>query len=207
MALRIRSPLDLARAARAVLAVTPVLLLACACGATRGDEGVGPELAPSRLGGLRCAMTYDGDWLGGMPPSERVAEDLELASRRGVEVVLDLRSPAARGALPLDVYADALGLSLVAVDVGIGEAEDDAPVTEDGVDRVRALLETPGRRRVLLLDDDGTLASMIYAIHLAADEGVDEDVALRAARATGLGDGGERFVREQIARIRAAGSS
>jgi len=205
MAPRIRSLPEVAVAALA--APLGLLLLAAACGSTRGAEDVGPELVPSRLGGLRCSMTYDGDWLGGMPSSERIAEDLELASRRGVEVVLDLRSPEARGALPLDVYAGALGLSLVAVDVGIGEAEDGAPVTEGGVDRVRALLETPGRRRVLLLDDDGTLASMIYAIHLAADEGIDEDTALRAARATGLGDGGERFVREQIARIRAAGSS
>lgn len=224
MALRNRSPRDrsdterdasipspprpaVLRFARRVAAAAAPLLLACACGATRGAESVDPELTPSRLGGLRCAMTYDGDWLGGMSSSERIAGDLELAARRGVEVVLDLRGPDGREALPLDVYADALGLALVAVDLGADGTTEGLPVTEDGVDRVRALLETPGRRRTLLLDDDGTLASMIYAIHLAADEGVDEDTALRAARATGLGDGGERFVRDQIARIRAAGSS
>jgi hypothetical protein len=157
-------------------------------------------------------MTYDGDWLGGVSSSERIAEDLELASRRGVEVVLDLRDPGERASLPLDVYTGALGLSLVAVDL-VGGASGGAgpdtnlPVTEAGLDRVRALLETPGRRRVLLLDDDGTIASMIYAIHLAADEGVDGDTALRAARATGLGGDGEAFFRDQVARIRAADGS
>ena len=108
-----RNPVRRTRAPLGAACALSLALLLGACGGSRGLESTGPELTPSRLGGLRCAMTYDGDWLGGMPSAERIPEDLELASRRGVEVVLDLRSPAERAALPLDVYADALGLSLV----------------------------------------------------------------------------------------------
>ncbi len=175
----------------------------------RSKVSVGPRLAPARLGSIRCAMTYDGDWLGGMPPADELHADLELAARRGVDFVIDLRSSYARGVQPLDEAVKAAGLSLVTVS--------DAPVEEDeageagalpvglsaqAVDEVRRILNAPGRRRSLLIDENGTRASMVYAIHLAVDEGIAEAEALRAARATGMNQVCADFVHEQVERIR-----
>lgn len=152
-------------------------------------------------------MTYDGDWLGGMPPIECLPEDLELASRRGVEVVVDLRSIRRRLEHGLegpvvDAGMEYVSIELQRLDVGDDTGRDDLEVISDeAVDQVRSVLRAPGRRRVLLVDDDGTYSSMIYAIHLAADENVSEAMALRAARATGISVENEEFVKRQVRRL------
>ena len=46
-------------------------------------------------------MTCDGDWLGGSSSPDGLAADLDLAGRRGVEVVIDMRSERARASTPL----------------------------------------------------------------------------------------------------------
>lgn len=154
-------------------------------------------------------MTYDGDWLGGMPPADELFADLELAARRGVEFVIDLRSAHARRVQPLDEAVQAAGLTLVVVPDAKSDAKPDpeapaSPVglSEEAVDEVRRILNAPGRRRSLLMDENGTLASMVYAIHLAVDEGIAEAEALRAARATGMSEAHVNFVHEQVLRIR-----
>ena len=43
---------------------------------------------------------------------------------------------------------------------------------------------------------------MVYAIHLAVDEGVEPSRALRAARATGIDQSHEEFVKRQVARLK-----
>ena len=70
------------------------------------------------------------------------------------------------------------------------------------IDEVRDILNGPGRKRSLLLDENGTRASTVYAIHLTVDEGIAEAEALRAARATGMTQANADFVREQVERIR-----
>ena len=153
-------------------------------------------------------MTCDGDWLGGTSSSGGLAADLDLASRRGVEVVIDMRTERARASTSLGELAAAAGLAVVEVDplMGFDASEGGAPlavpVTDRAVNRIRAVLGTPDRPRALLLDDDGRLASSVYAIHLVADEGVDAAVALGAARSAGLTDSCQAFVVEQVARIR-----
>ncbi len=155
-------------------------------------------------------MTYDGDWLGGASPEECLPEDLELAARRGVEVLVDLRSPSYQEAYPLDEVASAAGLDLVKIDLvnpdassaDRAEGEPSNLISDRAVDSVREILLAPGRRRTLLLDGDGTLSSMIYAVHLTVDEGMAEAEALRAARATGLSQIQESFVKRQVDRIR-----
>ena len=150
-------------------------------------------------------MTYDGDWLGGMPPWDELSADLELAARRGVDLVIDLRSSRARANQPLDDSVTAAGLRLVTVSDGppVAEAAElSSGLSDHVVDEVRSVLNAPGRRRSLLMDEHGTRASMVYAIHLAVDEGIAEAEALRAVRATGMSQANADFVQQQIARIR-----
>lgn len=182
----------------AVLALTCAVLLgasACTGRSIRSSTRTGPELTSARLGGLRSAMTYDGDWLGGMPAPADLASDLELAARRGVEAVVDMRSPEARSAQSLEVAVEEVGLAYVSVPLG------DGVISDAAVDRTLEILREPGRGRLLLVDDDGTLSSMVYAIHLAVDEGVEPARALRAARATGIDQSHEEFVRRQVERL------
>lgn len=154
-------------------------------------------------------MTYDGDWLGGLSPVEDLAEDLELAARRGVDFAIDLRTSHARSVLPLDEAAEAAGLELVEIEGSdpLPDESGELPfggigVSDQAVDAVRRILNAPGRKRSLLLDENGTRSSMVYAVHLTVDEGVAEAEALRAARATGLSQDGVEFVRYQVKRIR-----
>lgn len=193
------------------LALLAALLPGCGGRSLRSGVSVGPRLTSARLGALRGAMTYDGDWLGGTPPMDSLPADLDLAARRGVEVVVDLRSPKVREAVPLQGPAGEVGLDVVEVDLmgdaassgpTAGPSPERVPITDRAVDRVRAILESPGRRRTLLLDDDGTYASTLYAIHLIVDENVPAAEALRAARATGLDAACEAFVADQVVRIR-----
>jgi protein tyrosine phosphatase (PTP) superfamily phosphohydrolase (DUF442 family) len=142
-------------------------------------------------------MTCEGDWLGGMPPAAELGSDLELAARRGVDLVVDLRSPRARASQPLAAAVEGAGLTLLTIE---GTSADQ--ISADAVDEVRRVLNAPNRRRLLLIDEDGTRASVIYAIHLAADEGIAEADALRAARAIGLGQLSADFVHEEVERIR-----
>lgn len=206
-------------ATRASLFATALALMAvglgtgwlggCSGRSLRSGVSVGPRLTSARLGSVRSAMTYDGDWLGGTSPPECLIEDLQLAARRGVEVVVDLRAPGYQKTFPLDEPARAAGLDLVQVAVADSDGADDGDtgfppelISDGTVDRVREILLAPGRRRTLLLDGDGTLSSMIYAVHLSVDEGVAEAEALRAARETGLSRPQEEFVKRQIDRLR-----
>ncbi len=206
----------LLRPARAVAAAVlcgcallPTMLAGCGSVGMRTNVSVGPRLSSARLGSIRSAMTYDGDWLGGLPPIEELASDLELAARRGVDFVVDLRSSHARSVLPIQNAVALAGLEFIAVPGTdpIPESEwrtpaDSCGVSSEAVDAVREILMAPGRRRSLLLDENGTRSSMIYAIHLTVDEGVAEHEALRAARATGLSQAGVDFVRSEVQRIR-----
>ena len=151
-------------------------------------------------------MTYDGDWLGGMPPSVELEGDLELAARRGVEVVIDVRSQHAQTVQPIADAVKAAGLEFVPI-TGVmepkptaAEPQPESPLSPRVVDDVLRVLNAPGRRHSLLLDENGTRSSMIYAIHLAVDEGIAEAEALRAARATGLSQDCAEFVREEVDR-------
>lgn len=174
----------------------------------RADVPAGPRFTAARLGELRGVMTCDGDWLGGSSSSSGLPADLDLASRRGVEVVIDMRSARVRASAPLAEPAAAAGLEVIEVDPleGFQASESDESlalqITDLAVDRIRSRLRSPHRPRALLLDDDGRLASSVYAIHLVADGGVDASTALRAARSTGLTDSCQAFVTEQVNRIR-----
>lgn len=188
-----------------------LLLVAAPMGAGCGGRSIRPEapaaprLTSERLGDVRSALTYEGDWMGGTPAEEGLAETLDLARRRGVETIVDLRREDSRDALSLEAPAGAAGMELVTVDRALPSAaiqEIPFEISNGAIDRIREILCEPGRSPVLLLDDDGVLSASVYAIHLTADLGVDVDEALRGARASGLTDQDVAFVRRQVTRIR-----
>ncbi len=185
------------------LVVAACVLGACGVGGTRSGVAVGPRLSAARLGSVRSALTFDGDWMGGIPQRDDLATDLELAARRGVEIVIDLRTEAAKTELSIVDPVTDVRMELVEIDPQRErtEAASDPWISAIAIDRVRAVLRTPGRPRVLILDETGTQSALVYAIHLAADEGETEVEALRAARATGLDDTHAAFVHAQVERI------
>ena len=68
---------------------------------------------------------------------------------------------------------------------------------------MRTILQMRGRQRALLLDETGVGSSLVYAIHLTVDKGVEEVEALRAARAIGIDESFAEFVHDEVERIRA----
>ena len=190
-----------ARRPRALVALG--LLVLSACGATRGPAVASyPELRPARLGSMRnvrvCAETT---WFGSVPSTD----DLDLAARRGVRRVVDLRAPSERAADPgVRGDARALGLEYVAPEL-----------PEDAVDTTEAQLEVVlghfadvvghsghdhTHERVLLFCEDGSRCALFFAVHRAAHDGVPLDEALLEARRNGVkGADRERFVRKHAA--------
>ncbi|MEM1448266.1 MAG: hypothetical protein AAF957_01410 [Planctomycetota bacterium] len=192
-------------AAHLVLAlIAASTLLACGGASIRPTGTNEPRLASDRLGSVRSALTYDGDWMGGVPLPEDLDDDLDLARRRGVATIIDLRDDRARTALPLDDAAVRVGMDLVVVERNLpSDTIQDltSEISNAAIDSVRDVLNRPGRDGVLLLDDDGSLSAAVYAIHLAADKGADPSDVLRGARGSGLSDRDADFVRSQVARI------
>ncbi|MEM9798682.1 MAG: hypothetical protein AAGA20_00060 [Planctomycetota bacterium] len=189
-----------------LLALLPVLV-ACGGRDVRVDRPVEPRLAAERLGGVTGALTYDGDWVGGMPPAADLRESLELARRRGVEIVVDL---AAGDGEDLRYVADDLGLGLVEIDrneVSLEAQELTSRISNAAVDSTLRVLAEPGRSRALVLDDDGSLATSIYIVHLASSRGIPRSAAIDIARAAGLSDFDLEFVERQIERVGVSASS
>ncbi len=170
-------------------------LAGCAGNGTDTDFRLPPRLDAEPLGGVKRSLTYSGDWVGGAPTDGSAEASINLACRRGVEMVVDLRRAPDGGGL-VESAARGAGLAFVAVDpsgdeCAAGETpasvEDHGVLVADGaLEEVRRLLNTPGRPRVLMLDDDGTLAAVMYGVYLAEDVGLDEGAVVDALRATGL---------------------
>lgn len=195
---------------RTALAVATVLL-ACAplgagCGgrSIRPDAPVAPRLSSERLGDIRSALTFEGDWMGGTPAVEDLEEVLDLARRRGVELLIDLRADSSRLGFAFDGVAAEAGMTLVVVDRTLPSGsiqELSFEISNAAIDHIRGLLNETDRAPALLLDDDGALAASVYAIYLTVDRGVDEDETLRTARRSGLTEDDVAFVRLQVERI------
>ena len=169
-------------------------LFALACGGPT-KEAVAPEslrLESSELGGMHNVSSVGNVWLGGLPS----VEDLDLARRRGIERVIDLRVP--EETLDYDLRGECARLGLECVSISL-QAPDDLP--DSAVNLFVASLadtETP----TLVFCGDGSRSAMFFAVHRVVNGGLDVEEALYEARCAGMQPGApEEFVRAQIQRL------
>jgi uncharacterized protein (TIGR01244 family) len=184
---------------RARLLGLALILGSLACAGPRSETlpaaAAEPELAD--LGNLSRCFLADGVYV----CSEPDGDALELAARRGVDLVIDLRAPSG-----IDV--EGVDLARAARDLGLhyehaplrSELMDDAQV-----DRVLAFLSDPVRGQVLVFCENGAKSAMLFAIYRAVTLDVSIEAALEDARRAGMKPGAsENQVRRQIARLQAS---
>lgn len=182
------------------LAMLVTVLVSTSCGLTRGSSiAAYPELRPAELGSMRNVRVCDErTWFGSVPS----ADDLDLAARRGVTRVFDLRTPSTRGD-ELRVTAEALGLEYAAPEL----PEVPTEVTGEQLDRVLEYVaqNTGGSQaehrheRVLMFCEDGSRCALYFAVHRGTHDGVPIDEVLIEARRNGVhGEDAELFLREHV---------
>ncbi|MFT5048795.1 MAG: protein tyrosine phosphatase (PTP) superfamily phosphohydrolase (DUF442 family) [Chlamydiales bacterium] len=173
------------------------LLAACGGPAKRSDTPASFRLQSSELGDMRNVSAIDGFWIGGLP----TVEDLDLAGRRGIVRVIDLRVPGE--VLDYDLRAECARLGLGCVSINL-RAADDLP--DSAVDVVLQGLSDP-ERHTLMFSGDGSRCAMFFAIHRVVQAGLDLEEGLYEARCAGMQPGGpEDFVRSQVTRLGGAGT-
>lgn len=175
-----------------------VPLAACTAPGRRASAPAQPVLESSEMGSMHNVSVSGDIWMGSCPD----ADDLDLAARRGIARVIDLRSTAERRVSGEDGRELApacaeLDLELVEADV----PEDLARVSDAAVDQVLELLGR-GDAKTLLLCRDGRRSALFFAIHRVVHEGVALEEALLEARRCGVPPGpDEDFVRAQVRRL------
>lgn len=124
------------------------------------------------------------------------AEALELAERRGVELVLDLRGPDEEDAQGLARKVRDLGMRYERIPFAV-------PLIDDGtVDRAMAWLTEPDRPQVLVFSESGERGAMLTAIYRSVVLRVPIPDAMEDARRCGMKPGeSEVQVRRQIFRL------
>lgn len=168
------------------------LLSSCGGVRTRGASPVAERLQSSELGDMHNVSAIDGIWLGGLP----TVDDLDLARRRGIERVIDLRIP--EEPLVYDLRAECARLELECISVNL-QAADDLP--NSAVDIVLQGLSEPDLK-TLIFCGDGSRSAMFFAIHRVVQGGLDLEEALYEARCAGMQPGSsEDFVRLQVERL------
>jgi uncharacterized protein (TIGR01244 family) len=131
-------------------------------------------------------------WLGACPSEP----DLELASRRGVAVVLDLSWPSEAPAYDVELACRRLG-----IDYRRARVADRELPSDETVDQVLGVLAECADEPTLLFCGTGGRCAMFLAIHRATELGVPLEVALTEARHAGMLPDREAFVRRQAARL------
>ncbi len=149
-----------------------------------------PSVVLAEMGTMHTVFLMEGLWFG----SEPGIEDLELARRRGVERVIDLR-----GTDPDDLAraGEQMGMRWTAIPFGASRGLDD-----EAVNRVLTLLGQESSPRTLMFCEDGSTCAALFAIHRILEFGLPLADALAEARRAGMHPGeGEEQVRAQIERI------
>jgi protein tyrosine phosphatase (PTP) superfamily phosphohydrolase (DUF442 family) len=113
---------------------------------------------------------------GGQPS----AADLERFAGAGGEIVLDTRDP--REPRPLDEAGtlERLGLRYEVVPIGAGM------LTDETLERIRAVLQTAGDRQVLFHCASGNRVGAALVPYLVLDQGMEEEDAVAQALRVGL---------------------
>ncbi len=178
------------------LALLLPLLAACRSGVVQvHDTPPYPTLEVAELGSMRNVSRVGDVWFGSAPN----AGDLDLAVRRGVQLVIDLSTPDEK--VECDVAAVAGEKGLRYLDVGDSAAE---LAGERAVDLVLRELDQAAGQPVLLFCGNGGRCAAFVAIQRIARQGVPPEQALVEARRAGMKPGEpEDFVRAQVARLQA----
>ena len=168
-----------------------VLLLSAAHHAAAGD-------APPPIGTVSPQHFFAGVYVTGQP----LPGDLAAAKQAGVKTVINLRTPGEQKAFDEAKTATDLGLGYV----NPAFLKPDA-LTDEMLDRVRALLSDPAKQPVLLHCGSASRASAVWLAHRVLDNGVPYDTALTEAKSAGLSTPPlEARVKRYIDSHRAAGS-
>ena len=151
---------------------------------------------------MRNVSTMGSIWFGAMPS----VEDLELASRRGVERVIDLSTTDERGEYSIASVCSRLGLKYCSAAI-----RTQGPPSDESVDFVMELLAEacPANSagsgddvRTLMVDGSGGRCASFIAIYRVRWLDVPLEEALVEARRAGMKPGAsEDFVRAQVTRI------
>lgn len=149
------------------------------------------HLEPAKFGGLKSCFQWGEMYLGSVPGPE----ELELAARRGVGLLLDLRqSPAQDSAL-----------SLQARDLGMEYAHapiDPEQLSDGEVDRALTALAAAEERPALLFCETGSRAAMVAALFRIERQPDSLERAIEDARRAGMKPGSsESALRRQAARL------
>lgn len=150
------------------------------------------------MGSMNNVSVSGNIWMGSAP----APDDLDLAARRGIERVIDLRSSAERevaGRATEEFVAacQELGLELLEVEV----PEDLSATRNSTVDEVVSLL-ADHESRTLLLCRDGRRSAVFFALHRIVNEDVSVEDALIEARRCGMAPGeDEAFLLRQSQRL------
>ncbi len=166
------------------------------CGSDRAARpALDPELEVRRadMAGLTRCYLVDRIYVCSQPD----AEALELAERRGVEVVIDLRDVIPDDPEEFDIARSVrdLGLRYEWIPFQSGLIEDEV------VDRAMDLLTAEGRGQVLVFSETGARGAMLLAIYRTSVMNVSISRALEDARRCGMKPGAsEDQVRRQIVR-------
>lgn len=182
----------------------PLALLLPLLGACRSGGGPVhdtppyPALEVAELGSMRNVSRVGDVWFGSAPNPG----DLDLAVRRGVQLVIDLSSPDEKVECDVAVAAGERGLRyLDAGDTAVELAGDRA------VDLVLRELDRANGQPVLLFCGNGGRCAAFVAIRRVARQGVPLEQALVEARRAGMKPGEpEDFVRAQVGRFVAPGT-
>ena len=166
---------------------------ACRTGPPAEEPPAYPRLVPADFGAMHNVSRVGELWIGGMPN----ADDLELAQRRGVELVLDLSVPSEVRTCDVAVECRKLGIDYATAGIAA-----DSKLTSESVDLVLAELDREPEVPTLMFSGTGARCASYLAVYRVVRQGVPLEEALIEARRAGMQAGpAADFVRNEVARL------
>ncbi len=181
--------------------------LGCVSGSTGVRELDYPPIESTQFGTMSNVSKMGPLWFGAMPTEN----DLDLASRRGVQRIIDLSVPSERG-----TCATSVACTRHEIEYLIAGIRPDSDPTDESVDLVLGWLReslvgsvdasqkqaAPQPIPTLIICGSGGRCSMFFAIFRVMEMDVPLQAALEEARRGGMLPGHpEVFVRQQVERL------
>ncbi|MFT7670359.1 MAG: hypothetical protein ACI8X5_003067 [Planctomycetota bacterium] len=184
-------------ASSALLICGTSFLGSCASNSAGVDaQATYPAMVASSLGEMRNVSVTGSVWFGASPSDE----DLQLASRRGIERVIDLSTPSDAANCNVAKVCAVLGLEYLMASLNPNDLE-----ANHCVDLVMGWLRNDGGAPTLMFDGSGGRCATYLAIYRSVFLKVPLEEALVEARRAGMKPGEpENFVRAQYDRLSAS---